>query len=130
MSETDRHGLYVFTGASIDDVLRQSRAFFAAQDEEGFDTMYDQKRIDDVFRYHAPFGDQAARYIRIRDKAKELAELILEITPTCPEQTIAINNLRFGVVMIANAAIACNESPPPAPSADRDPVGPTNRDTP
>lgn len=66
------------------------------------------KDIDNWFSYHAPKGDQAERYVLIRDKAKELALLIAECTPKSADQTAAIRKLRE-CVMTANAAIACGE---------------------
>lgn len=64
--------------------------------------------IENTFSYHAPKGDQTDRYQKIRDKAKELAHVILECTPSCADQTAAIRKLRESV-MTANAAIAINE---------------------
>jgi hypothetical protein len=66
------------------------------------------ERIESEFTYHPPKGDQTERYVKIRDKAKELALLILESTPICPDQTVAIRKVREAV-MTANAAIAINE---------------------
>lgn len=63
---------------------------------------------DEVFVYHAPTGTQPTRYVLIRNKAKELAELIIENTPQSREQSVALTNLQQ-VVMWANAAIAINE---------------------
>jgi hypothetical protein len=64
--------------------------------------------VDQVFVYHKPFGTQPERYISIRDKAKELATLILSATPQSREQSVALTNLQQAV-MWANAAIAINE---------------------
>lgn len=62
------------------------------------------------FTYHAPFGDQAERYGKIRDAARSLAELILANTPQSREQTLSINALDQAV-FLANASIARNEKP-------------------
>lgn len=70
--------------------------------------MSDQKLLDQFFTYHPPKGDQAERYQRIRDAAKEFAAVIYELTPTCPDQTAAVRKVREAV-MTANAAIACYE---------------------
>jgi hypothetical protein len=67
-----------------------------------------RERIERDFTYHPPKGDQAERYVRIRDKAKELALLIVEVTPASREQSSALTKLDE-VVMHANAAIARNE---------------------
>ena len=65
--------------------------------------------IESFFKYHPPQGTQQERYVAIRDKAKELAYLINELTPASPDQTAAIRKLRE-CVMTANAAIACYEN--------------------
>lgn len=66
------------------------------------------QEIEKMFTYQPPKNDQPARYVKIRDKAKELALVIVECTPGCPDQTAAIRHLREAV-MTANAAIAINE---------------------
>lgn len=65
--------------------------------------------INNVFTYHAPTGDQPARYIAIRHAAKMLAEVIVASTPASAEQTLALRDLQR-CVMMANAAIAINEA--------------------
>lgn len=64
--------------------------------------------LENWFTYHALKGNQGDRYIAIRDKAKELAVLIVASTPSSADQTAAIRKLRE-CVMTANASIACNE---------------------
>lgn len=64
--------------------------------------------IDRAFTYHAPKDDQPARYVMLRDKAKELALEIIKHTPQSREQSLAITKLEE-VVFWANAAIARNE---------------------
>lgn len=64
--------------------------------------------VENVFCYHAPKGNQPERYVMIREKAKELANLIIEKTPPSAEQTLALRDLQR-CVMMANAAIAINE---------------------
>jgi hypothetical protein len=64
--------------------------------------------VDNIFTYHAPKGTQPDRYVAIRDKAKELAQLILDSTPESREQSVALTNVQQAV-MWANAAIAINE---------------------
>ena len=66
--------------------------------------------VDNIFQYHAPHGDQQARYVALREKAKELAVLIQTTTPESREQSVALTNLQQ-TVMWANAAIAINEKP-------------------
>jgi hypothetical protein len=65
--------------------------------------------LDIVYTYHPPKGTQPERYIRIRDEAKSLAALILALTPTSREQSLALTKLEE-VVMWANSAIARNEN--------------------
>lgn len=65
-------------------------------------------RLEKWFTYHPPTGDQAARYETLRAKAHEFAMLIVELTPSSLEQDAALESLRLAVMM-ANAAIACNE---------------------
>jgi len=62
--------------------------------------------IDDVFKYHPPENDdQLKSYDRLRQEAKNLAQAILEETPTCGDQQAAIRLVREAV-MTANAAVA------------------------
>jgi hypothetical protein len=65
-------------------------------------------RIENDFTYHAPKGDQIERYQKLRDKAKELALLIVDLTPYSREQSLALTELEKAT-MFANAAIARNE---------------------
>jgi hypothetical protein len=65
-------------------------------------------RIENDFTYHPPKEGQAERYIALRDKAKEFALLIIELTPVSREQSLALTNLEYASMM-ANAAIARNE---------------------
>ena len=63
---------------------------------------------EEIFTYHAPKGDQAERYQKLREAAKNYAFLIQELTPKSAEQTLAIRRLQEAS-MYANAAIAINE---------------------
>jgi hypothetical protein len=67
-----------------------------------------KKRVERDFAYHTPKGDQLQRYQQIRDKAKELALLIVELTPASREQEAALTQLEYASMM-ANAAIARHE---------------------
>jgi len=62
--------------------------------------------IANWFTYHSPTPDQLPRYQKIRDKAKELAEVIVDNTPSSADQSASIRLLREAV-MTANASIAC-----------------------
>jgi hypothetical protein len=64
--------------------------------------------VRNVFVYHAPKGDQADRYVKIREAAKTLAFTIQECAPESAEQTLALRDVQRAVMM-ANAAIAINE---------------------
>lgn len=70
--------------------------------------MITDRDSENWFTYHAPKDDQSERYVRIREAAKALALVILNTTPSNPDQTAAIRKLRE-CVMTANAAIACGE---------------------
>lgn len=60
------------------------------------------------FTYHAPKGDQAERYERIRAQIFATATVCVELTPCSPEQARALNALDEAM-MLFNAAIARNE---------------------
>lgn len=60
------------------------------------------------FTYHAPKGDQADRYTRLRTIALAFAREIKAATPESREQSLAFTALQEAV-MWANAAIARRE---------------------
>lgn len=64
--------------------------------------------IDHNFTYHAPKGDQAQRYVALREKAKELAQCFLDLCPESRERSVALIELETAVFW-ANASIARNE---------------------
>lgn len=68
--------------------------------------MISMEEIDNWFTYHAPDETQRIAYVAIREKAKELAQVIIINTPPSADQTAAIRALRSAVWQ-ANAAIAC-----------------------
>lgn len=70
--------------------------------------MVSKSDLDNWFSYHQPINDQQERYVKLRDKAKEFAQLILDCTPACADQTAALRKLRE-TVMAVNQTIACNE---------------------
>lgn len=67
-----------------------------------------EEQFDNIFSYHAPFGDQPDRYNRLRNCAREFAEVIDELCPESREKSLAFTNLEQSV-MWANASIARNE---------------------
>ena len=64
--------------------------------------------VENWFMYHAPKGNQAERYTKIREAAKVLVYVIDESCPNTADKTAAMRKLREAV-MTANASIACNE---------------------
>jgi hypothetical protein len=66
------------------------------------------QQVEHNFTYHAPKPGQPERYVALRDKAKELAILILELTPVSREQSVALTELET-CVFWSNAAIARHE---------------------
>lgn len=67
-----------------------------------------KNELHEMFTYHPPKGDQPERYQKIRSAAEQFALVILENTPACADQTVAIRKIRESV-MVANASIAINE---------------------
>lgn len=61
--------------------------------------------LDHIFTYHCPNPVQQENYAKIREAAKAFAQVILDTTPNCADQTVAIRLVREAV-MTANAAIA------------------------
>ena len=49
----------------------------------------DQKRFENTYTYHAPKGDQTARYEKLRPRRGELAELIEACCPDSREKSLA-----------------------------------------
>ena len=68
----------------------------------------DSLEMDSRFSYHTPKNDQIDRYQKIRDKAKEFAELVMLYSPKSREQSLALTNIEQAS-MWANAAIARRE---------------------
>lgn len=66
-----------------------------------------QDQIEKSFTYHKPKPEQQILYELIRDKAKELAFIIADVTPDSREKSLALTQLEYAVMM-ANAAIARN----------------------
>jgi len=68
----------------------------------------DIAKINNNFVYHAPKGDQAERYVAIREKAKELAELVVTLCPSSRELSLGLTSLEQSMFWF-NASIARNE---------------------
>lgn len=65
-------------------------------------------KFDNIFMYHTPTNDQAELYDKLRQKAKEFAELIDERCPNSREKSLAMTNLEQAS-MWANCSIVRNE---------------------
>lgn len=61
--------------------------------------------LDDLFTYHPPTEAQVPKYEEIRTAAKRFAQIVVNNTPVCADQTAAIRKIREAVYT-ANAAIA------------------------
>lgn len=70
--------------------------------------MIPQAQLDNNFKYHPPKEGQQEKYVAIRDKAKELAEMLNELCPDSREKSLSVTNLEQAVFW-ANASIARNE---------------------
>jgi hypothetical protein len=70
--------------------------------------MTETEQIEHNFTYHAPKGDQAAKYEIIRSMAKDVAAHLLMLCPRSRELSLALTKLEEAVFW-ANAAIARNE---------------------
>ncbi len=75
---------------------------------EGAIAMARDEVLENNFTYHAPKPGQAEKYTVLRDKAKDFAYWIKELTPASREQSVALTQLETAVFW-ANAAIARNE---------------------
>lgn len=69
----------------------------------------DYKELQTRFTYHSSKGNQSERYQQIRDKAHEMATLIVRLTPESREQSLALTALEEAVFW-ANASIARREN--------------------
>lgn len=65
-------------------------------------------RVENDFKYHPPKGDQIERYAMIRQKALNMARIMVDNCPVSRELSTALTHLE-SAVMSANAAIARNE---------------------
>jgi hypothetical protein len=63
--------------------------------------------LENWFSYHNPQPDQIKKYAAIRDAALAFAEVVVENTPPCADQTAAVRKIREAT-FTANASIACN----------------------
>lgn len=68
----------------------------------------DPKEMETRFTYHPPKNDQADRYVRLRERGRELAELLCFYCPESRELSLALTKVEEAV-MWANSAIARRE---------------------
>ena len=64
-----------------------------------------KQQTDNNFKYHQPKDDQPERYDKLREKAKELAMLMIELCPNSRERALSLTKLEE-TSMWANASIA------------------------
>lgn len=69
-------------------------------------------KVEQIFTYHTPFGDQRERYEDLRAEALVFAQQIERQCPPSRERSLAITSLQE-TVMWANASIAINEAASP-----------------
>lgn len=69
--------------------------------------MITKENIEHWFNYHDSEDEVTIKkYKEIREAALSFALIVLENTPACPDQTVAVRKIREAV-MTANASIAC-----------------------
>jgi hypothetical protein len=93
---------------------RQAETVEALADRQ--ERMYQGKKVGSVtredlanwFSYHPPTPTQATKYEVLREEFHELAKTVVDLTPACADQTVAIRKLR-DALMAANLCLACNE---------------------
>lgn len=69
------------------------------------------KDLQNRFEYHKPFADLPHRYEVVRSTLGGVARLIIQLTPKCREQSLAVTHLEEAMFW-ANAAIARNTKEP------------------
>lgn len=68
------------------------------------------KKNQNNFVYHAPFGDQVERYQTVRDQFHNLARFLQQNCPPSRELSVALTELETAMFW-SNASIARNEKP-------------------
>lgn len=61
--------------------------------------------LKEIFRHHPPTPEQVPKYEEIRKAALAFAETIVEMTPRCADQTVAVRHV-IDAAMTANRSIA------------------------
>ena len=57
--------------------------------EDGMPFKTTVEDVDHMFKYHAPKPDQIAKYEELREAARMFAQIVLRVTPGCPDATAA-----------------------------------------
>ena len=73
--------------------------------EEDIEPDVDQTEITTRFTYHKPSREQRKTYTELRHDALQMAQFIVNKTPKCREQSLALTKLEEAIFW-ANAAIA------------------------
>jgi hypothetical protein len=75
-------------------------------DSDNVTVMLHQFDLDHIFTYHPPANaSEVRKYEILREAAKNFATVIVDMTPSGPDQSVAVRKVREAV-MTANAAIA------------------------
>ena len=72
--------------------------------------MISDNDLENWFTYHSPTAEQLPKYQAIREAGKALARVIVDNTPSSPDQTAAVRKVREAI-MTANQSIACAVPP-------------------
>ena len=67
----------------------------------------DQAKLDIWFQYHRVKAEQRASFQEIRNAAKHFAQVVLEQTPQCADQSDAVRKIREAM-LIAHSSISCS----------------------
>ena len=109
----------VFTPNEIRAHLKQQKAKEEEMEEvkaihisdEEKQRRFDQAMRDDIdnrFTYHPPKGEQAERYVYLREQFRYVAQEVLRQCPPSRDRSLALTKLQEAM-MWANASIAINE---------------------
>jgi len=64
--------------------------------------------LENIFTYHKPKDGQPEKYKELRDNAKKLASIIMDLCPESRERSVSLTTLETAIFW-ANASIARNE---------------------
>lgn len=68
-----------------------------------------EDQLDDWFGYHPPSDPSIAQaHEQVRAKCRDLAQVLSDLLPECPDKTVALRAVRT-VMYEANATIACQQ---------------------